>query len=76
MAMQNHESPFLSEFLLQSQHHERIAVKEYRMASPPGSFKASWARLGIPEESPARRRQTEPRLAKAILQALANTDSI
>jgi len=76
MAIQNIWSPFLSEFLLQSQRHEGIALREYRMASPLASFKTSWARLGIPEESPGRRRQTEPRLAKAILQALAITDSI
>jgi hypothetical protein len=76
MAMQNLESPFLSEFLLDSQCPEGIAAQEYRLAAPLASFRARWALLGIPEEPPARRRQTGSRLAKAILQALTITDSI
>ena len=76
MAMQTLGSPFLSEFLLQSQRDVETGAREYRMASCLESFQAAWARLGIPEESPARRKQTDPRLAKTILQAFAITDSI
>jgi hypothetical protein len=76
MAMKNLGCPFLSEFLLQSPRREGIAAEEYRMASALAPFKASWQRLGIPDESPARRKQNEPRLAKAILQTFAITDSI
>jgi hypothetical protein len=74
--MQNIESQFLSVFLLRPLRHEGIGPQEYRFDAPLTRSTAPWAVCGFPDESPARRRQTEPRLARAIVQALAITESI
>jgi hypothetical protein len=74
--MQNPESQFLSVFLLQSHRDEGIRASEYRLEAALSPSTAAGADRGIPDESPARRRATEPRLARAILQALTITESI
>lgn len=74
--MQSFESPFLSVFLLQPQRREGNSPQEYQFDAALAPLAAAWAFRGIPHESPARRRVTEPRLARAIVQALAITESI
>jgi hypothetical protein len=74
--MQSPESRFLSIFLLQSDRSEGIRASTYRLEARLSPLTAGWTHRGIPDESPARRRRTEPRLARAILQALTIADSI
>jgi hypothetical protein len=74
--MQNPESRFLSVLLLQSHRDEGLRAAEYRLEAPLSPFTGAWAHYGIADESPARKRAIEPRLARAILQALTITESI
>lgn len=74
--MQGFESSFRSVFLLQPQRREGNGPREYQFDAPVAPLAAAWAHRGIPHESPSRRREIEPRLARAIVQALAITESI
>jgi hypothetical protein len=74
--MQVFENDLLSVFLIQARRPGGFGSEDYRWEVPLTPFQASWALRGIPDGSPARRRETEPRLARAIVRALAATESI
>ena len=60
--MQVFENDFLSVFLIQSRRPGGSESEDYRWEVPLTPFQASWALRGIPDGSPAHRRETEPRL--------------
>ncbi len=69
------DSDFLTIFSLQLSGRIGDENREYRLEARWASLAASWRSLGIPQSARARRRETEPRLATAILQALNVTET-
>jgi hypothetical protein len=74
-ASKRSESDFLTVFSLQSPGRIGNENREYRLEARLSSLAASWRSLGIPQPAQAGKSDTVPRLATAIIQALAVTET-